>query len=170
MDQDAGFGIRQIVDIALKALSPGVNDATTAVICIDYLGAILTRLVLRGMPPMRRLDGGVLRLIARAPTFASLLDEAFDQIRQCAEGNSPILARQLRSLETIAAHTTNPRRRQALQRHAQLIAAVASRTVTWPADLAVVTTAATAAQGVLREPSRGASLDGGRRRPDSGPA
>ena len=47
IDQDSGFGIRQLVDIALKALSPGVNDTTTAIVCIDYLGAILTERVER---------------------------------------------------------------------------------------------------------------------------
>lgn len=41
IEQDAEFGIRQIVDIALKALSPGINDTTTAVTCVDYLGTIL---------------------------------------------------------------------------------------------------------------------------------
>ena len=40
VEQDAAFGIRQIVDMALKALSPGINDTTTAVMCVDYLSAI----------------------------------------------------------------------------------------------------------------------------------
>ena len=44
VQQDASFGIRQIVDIAMKALSPGINDTTTAVMCVDYLAAILTKL------------------------------------------------------------------------------------------------------------------------------
>ncbi len=44
VEQDAAFGIRQIVDMALRALSPGVNDTTTAVMCVDYLTAILARL------------------------------------------------------------------------------------------------------------------------------
>ncbi len=43
MEQDTTFGVRQIVDVALKALSPGINDITTAVMCVDYLTAILTR-------------------------------------------------------------------------------------------------------------------------------
>ena len=51
LQQDAGFGIRQIVDIAMKALSPGVNDTTTAVMCVDYLSAILARLAVRGIAP-----------------------------------------------------------------------------------------------------------------------
>jgi uncharacterized membrane protein len=50
VSQDAAFGIRKIVDIALKALSPGINDTTTAVICVDYLSAILARLAHRSIP------------------------------------------------------------------------------------------------------------------------
>ena len=47
VETDAAFGIRQIVDIAMKALSPGINDTTTAVMCVDYLAAILVRLAAR---------------------------------------------------------------------------------------------------------------------------
>jgi uncharacterized membrane protein len=48
--QDSAFGIRQIVDMALKALSPGINDTTTAVMCVDYLSAILARLTIQSEP------------------------------------------------------------------------------------------------------------------------
>ena len=57
VQQDAAFGIRQIVDIAMKALSPGINDTTTAVICVDYLTAILVRLATRRIAARRRLVG-----------------------------------------------------------------------------------------------------------------
>jgi uncharacterized membrane protein len=134
VQQDAGFGIRQIVDIAIKALSPGVNDTTTAVMCIDYLGAILARLAVRGIATSHRLDEGELRVIARGPSFESLLAEAFDQIRQNAEGNVAVLTRQLQALETIAGQTANARRRQVLRQQADLIAAVAERTITSPHD------------------------------------
>ncbi len=46
-ERDPAFGIRQIVNIALKALSPGIDDSTTAVMCVDYLAAILVRLATR---------------------------------------------------------------------------------------------------------------------------
>ena len=134
VQQDAGFGIRQIVDVAMKALSPGVNDTTTAVMCVDYLGAILARLAVRGIATPYRLDEGELRVIARGPSFESLLAEAFDQIRQNAEGNVAVLTRQLQALETIAGRTANARRRQALRQQADLIAAVADRTITSPHD------------------------------------
>jgi len=44
VEQDPAFGIRQLVDVALKALSPGINDTSTAAMCVDYLAAILARL------------------------------------------------------------------------------------------------------------------------------
>jgi uncharacterized membrane protein len=138
LQQDAGFGIRQIVDVALKALSPGVNDTTTAVMCVDYLGSILARLAVRGIATSHRLDGGELRVIARGPTFESLLAEAFDQIRQNAGGNVAILKRLIQTLETIAGQTSDPRRRQAVRQQAELIAFLAKRHVTTPHDLASV--------------------------------
>lgn len=136
VEQDASFGIRQLVDIALKALSPGINDTTTAVMCVNYLAAILVRLASRPIATIRRLDEGELRVIARGPSFASLLAEAYDQIRQNAKGNVAVLTRLLHALEIIADQTTKLRRRQAVQQQAELIVAVAERTILSPHDLA----------------------------------
>jgi hypothetical protein len=91
MAQDVGFGIRQIVDVALKALSPGINDTTTAVTCVDYLTAVLARLATRQFESPHRMDEGELRVIARGSTFPGMLGEAFDQIRQNAAGNVKVL-------------------------------------------------------------------------------
>ena len=129
VEQDASFGIRQLVDIALKALSPGIDDTMTAVICVDYLTAILVRLASRPIATARRLDQGELRVIARGPSFPSLLAEAFDQIRQNAAGNVAVLTRLLQALEIIAGQTANELRRQALRQQAELIVAVAERTI-----------------------------------------
>jgi len=134
VEQDASFGIRQLVDIALKALSPGINDTTTAVMCVDYLTAILVRLASRPFATARRLDQGELRVIARVPNFASLLAEAFDQIRQSAAGNVTVLTRLLQALEIIAGQTTNLRRRHALRQQMERIADVAERTIPSPHD------------------------------------
>jgi uncharacterized membrane protein len=134
VDQDASFGIRQLVDIALKALSPGINDTTTAVMCVNYLAAILVRLAPRPIATVRRLDNAELRVIAKGPSFASLLAESFDQIRQNAAGNTAVLTRLLQALETIAGQTANLRRRQALLQQAELIAALAERTIPSPHD------------------------------------
>ncbi len=141
VEQDASFGIRQLVDIALKALSPGINDTTTAVMCVNALAAILVRLASRPIATVHRMDQGELRVIVRGPSFASLLAEAFDQIRQNAAGNVAVLTRLLHALEIIAGQTANPRRRQSLRQQAELIADVAERTITSLHDRAGIDTA-----------------------------
>jgi uncharacterized membrane protein len=129
VEQDAAFGIRQIVDVALKALSPGINDTTTAVMCVDYLTAILARLAPRHVPSALRYEEGELRVIAKSPSFGSLLAESFDQIRGSTNGNVAILLRMLGALQTIASLTARPHRRQALGEQVRWIAELAERTV-----------------------------------------
>jgi len=115
LHQDCAFGIRQIVDMALRALSPGTNDTTTAVMCVDYLTAILAQLASREIPSSRRHEEGELRVITIGPTFAGLVSESFDQIRGSAVGNVAIMLRMLGSLQTIASLTASPSRRQVLR-------------------------------------------------------
>ncbi len=129
IEQDPAFGIRQIVDMASKALSPGVNDTSTAVMCVDYLTAILARLACRQFPPSHRYDGEALRVITIAPTFEGLLAEAFDQIRRSAEGNVAIMARMLGAIDTIASLTVTPCHRRALDEQVQWIAELADRSI-----------------------------------------
>jgi len=128
IEQDPAFGIRQIVDMALKALSPGVNDTSTAVMSVDYLTAILAQLAARKFPASHRYEGDELRVITVAPTFEDLLAESFDQIRGSAIGNAGIMVRMLGALETLAGLTTSPRRRRALHEQVMWIAEIAGRT------------------------------------------
>jgi len=134
VETDAAFGIRQIVDIAMKALSPGINDTTTAVMCVDYLAAILVRLSDRRIATSHRYDQGELRVLVRGPRFESLLSEAFDQIRQNAVGNVAIMSRMLCALQTIASQTANSSRRRAIHERVEWIAELAERTITSPYD------------------------------------
>ena len=127
--QDAGFGIRQIVDIALKALSPGINDTTTAVTCVNYLTAVLARLATQHIETAYRLDNGELRVIARGPSFSSMLGEAFDQIRRNAEGNVAVLLALLEALEVVAGRTQDAGRLQTIARQVELIAEVARSSI-----------------------------------------
>ncbi len=127
IEQDAAFGIRQIVDIALKALSPGVNDTTTAVVCIDYLGAILAALARQRIEQHYRSEEGEVQVIARGATFASLVREAFDQIRDVAGDNTAIYLRLLGALETVARQTGNERRSATLAAQVNLVADEAER-------------------------------------------
>ncbi len=134
VETDAAFGIRQIVDIAMKALSPGINDTTTAVMCVDYLAAILVRLADRRIATPHRFDQGELRVLARGPRFESLLSEAFDQIRQNAAGNVAIMSRMLCALQTIASLTASPNRRRAILERVEWVAELAERTIASPYD------------------------------------
>ena len=102
VDQDVAFGIRQIVDIVMKALSPGVNDTTTAVISIDYLTAICSHLAAHPFPSRFRFAENRLQVIARRPSFEDLIDLAFNQTRQNATNNVAIILRILHALEQIA--------------------------------------------------------------------
>lgn len=135
LEQDAAYGIRQLVDVALKALSPGINDTTNAVMCIDYLTAVLVRAAGRRIESPHRLDEkGELRLITRGATFGALVDESFDQIRQNAGGNVGVLGRMLWSLGKVADATASPHRRGVLARQARALDEVIHRTVPSPLD------------------------------------
>jgi uncharacterized membrane protein len=136
VDQDAAYGLRQIVDVALKALSPGINDTTTAITCIDFLGAILARLAQRSIDSPYRSDGGQVRVVTRGSTFPGLLTEAFDQIRQNAEGNVAVLVRLLQVLEILVERTADGERRRALRLQAEVIGETAARSVPAAVDRA----------------------------------
>jgi uncharacterized membrane protein len=134
VQQDCAYGIRQLVDMALRALSPGINDTTTAVMCVDYLTAILARLTSRENPSSRRYEDGELRVITIGQTFASLVAESFDQIRGSAEGNVAIMLRLLGALQAIASLTDSPSRRGVLREQAEYIADLAERSIKSPHD------------------------------------
>ncbi|MEZ5573877.1 MAG: DUF2254 domain-containing protein [Halioglobus sp.] len=136
VEQDPAFGIRQLVDMALRALSPGINDTTTAVMCVDYLTAILARLAVRTIPSSHRYDEGQLRVIAIGQTFASLVSESFDQIRGSAGGNVAILLRILDAFHTISGVAASRTCLQVLREQTECIAEVAARTIRSPHDRA----------------------------------
>lgn len=129
IEEDAGFGVRQIVDIALKALSPGVNDTTTAVTSVDWLGAVLVRLANREIETPFRTDGDTVRVIAPGPSFESLLALAVDEIRQNAAGNVSVLVALLEMIGRVMRATDTPARRRLLETHARLVAEAAARHV-----------------------------------------
>ena len=97
LQQDAEFGVLQIVDIALKAISPAVNDPSTAINCIDQLGRVLIRFATREEPESHYYDlPGVLRLSVPWISFEGLVDSAFEQIRHYATGDLAVCLRLLR--------------------------------------------------------------------------
>lgn len=143
VEQDAAYGIRQIVDIALKALSPAINDTTTAINCVDFLGAILARLASRRIAASGPSAGNRVGVIARGCTFQALLDQSFDQIRQNADRNVAVLIRALQILEMLSGRTTDVDRRLAIRAHADLFLETSERTVPSAHDRAVIRGAST---------------------------
>ncbi|MDQ2770850.1 MAG: DUF2254 domain-containing protein [Bacteroidota bacterium] len=135
LDQDVGFGLRQLVDIALKALSPGINDTTTAVMCVDWLGSLLRLLADRQLASPLRAASGQVRVLTMSPDFAGYLGTAFDQIRANAAHALAIYLRQLAALRTITAACPGPAARAALRQQADLTLEVAEATLTAPYDL-----------------------------------
>lgn len=132
VDQDIAYGIWELVDMALKALSAAVNDTSTGVLCVNYLTAILAHAVQRRSPPALRLHDGRPRLVRALPTFGALLDQAFDQIRHNATDNVAVIIRLLHGLETLARLTRDVERRADLLRHVCLVVDVAERSIRSP--------------------------------------
>lgn len=138
IEEDAGFGIRQIVDIALKALSPGVNDTTTALTCIDYLTAINLRLANRCIAQPLVFEKGRLRVIRKGPTFEQFFSESFDEIRMNAAGKATVILRLVHSFKTIGSATADPGRNLLISRHIALLADLTRKTVESDYDAAIV--------------------------------
>ncbi|MBA3602156.1 MAG: DUF2254 domain-containing protein [Parachlamydiaceae bacterium] len=107
IDEDVAFGIRQLVDIALKALSPGINDTTTAVMCLNYLTAILVQVVARKFTSSHHYEEEKLLIITNERNFKSFLDESFNEIRDNAKENITIILKLLESIQLIARQTTS---------------------------------------------------------------
>lgn len=97
MHQDAAFGFRQLVDIAERALSPGINDPTTAVQVIDQLHALLGELVTRDIPSPNRKVDGTLAVVLPRPDWAAYVALACDEIRRAGEAQMQI-QRRLRAM------------------------------------------------------------------------
>lgn len=126
--QDVEFTLRHLVDIALRALSPGINDANTALVVIDYLGAALSSLLGKQLPQRiyRDSSGGV-RIVARTSDYAGILDAALHQIRQSAASQPSVIIQMLRAIGRVGEHVRLPNQPDALLCHANLVAAAGLR-------------------------------------------
>lgn len=109
MQQDIEFGIVQIVDIALRAMSPAVNDPTTAISCVDQLSSIVIRWLSRAPPVSNFYDPPhVLRLVVPWINFSGLLDLAFEQIRHYSVADAAVSLRLMRAFADIASTVDEP--------------------------------------------------------------
>ena len=132
---DLEFAIRQLVEVAIRALSPGINDPHTAMCVLDRLGASLCDAV-----PLHLASGVTMRngrpaLVRPGIDYDGLVDSMFHMIRQNAAGSAAVLIRMLEVLASVAGCERDPARLGVLQRHADLILDDAERGVSNPSDL-----------------------------------
>jgi len=121
--QDIEFAVRQLVEIAVRALSPGVNDPFTAISCLDRLGSALCRVAQREFPsPYRQDDQGALRVVAPATTFRTIVDVAFNDIRAYARSSATVTIRLLHTITAVARCIRRPADKAVLREHVQMIA------------------------------------------------
>jgi uncharacterized membrane protein len=120
--QDIEFAVNQLVEIAIRALSTGVNDPFTTMTCVDHFGSALCRLAQRDMPSPYRYDTeDQLRVIAPVFTFPDFTDAAFNQIRQHGRSSTAVTIRLLETIAEVAGSLHRPEDRAALLRHAKMI-------------------------------------------------
>ena len=134
--QDLEFSIHQMVEIAARALSPGVNDPYTAISCIDNLTATMTYLAQAKFPSKYRNDEeGKLRIIANTLDFEGVLDAAFNQIRQFSGESAAVIVRLMEALKIIYGFTKKDRHKKAVLKHAKMVLNIGKQTIKEENDL-----------------------------------
>jgi len=140
--QDVSFGIDQLVEICIRALSSAINDTFTALTCVDWIGDSLAKVTGRWQPTrVYRDPGGAVRVIATEVTWERLVQRAFEKVRQAARGMPAVMIRQLDALARIMERTTAPQDRQVLLDQAAMIERLSARTVDEPSDRADISRA-----------------------------
>lgn len=120
--QDIKFSIDQLVEVAVRALSSGINDPFTAIACLDQFSTTLSELAGHNIPAGYYYDeDGHLRIISHAVTFDGIVNAAFNQIRQHGRSDIAVTIRLLEVIAIILARTSSDTQRQALVRQAEMI-------------------------------------------------
>ena len=137
IEQDPTFAFRILVDIAIKALSPAINDPTTAVLAIDQLHRLLRRVGLRQLRGEEICDAaGELRLIFRTPNWEDFVHLTCTEIRHCGAGSVQIMRRMRSMLENLM-QTLPPHRHAELRQQLELLDRTIEGHYTFPEDLAL---------------------------------
>ncbi len=135
--QDLAFAVDQLVEIAIRALSPAVNDTFTALTCIDWLGDSLCKVTTQWHPIRVHRDGhGFVRVITAHVSYARLVERAFEKIRQAGVGMPAVLIRQLETLTKIMEQTTTAEQRELLLHQAAMLHRAGEESVGEPSDRA----------------------------------
>ncbi len=120
--QDLEYSIQQMVEMALRAISPGINDPFTAITCIDHLSSTLSYLAKIEFPSENRYDDNEnLRIVANSIDFEGLLDTSFNQIRQFSGSVPSVTIKLMEALNVILSFTTKDEHKQAIIKHANMI-------------------------------------------------
>lgn len=151
MEQDVRFGLRQLVDVALRAISPAINDPYTAVQAIQHLSALMSTLTERRLAHRVLHDAaGIVRVGVPVPGFADYIDLACDQIRRSGSKEPAVVLGLLRLLANAATRAPSAERREAISAELELLVEDAERETPQPHDLSAVRAEAEHARGVLR--------------------
>ncbi|MFB8125621.1 DUF2254 domain-containing protein [Streptomyces bacillaris] len=135
LHQDLAFGLRQLTDIALRALSTSVNDPTTAVQCLDRIVQFLAVVVRLPLDTVHHRDRtGQVRLVQEGPEWEDLVDLAFEEIRWCVAGSPQVSRRLLAGLDDLLLLLAPEERKQPLVRHRALLVEAVERSVPVAAD------------------------------------
>jgi uncharacterized membrane protein len=139
LTQDLSFAVDQLVEIAIRALSPAVNDTFTALACIDWLGDGLCKIADRWKPEVVHRDRtGRVRLIIVTVGFRRLVERAHEKIRQASRGMPAVMIRQLDGLAKVMPYTSTSEQRRVLLEQAEMILRLSEESVSEPADRADV--------------------------------
>lgn len=138
--QDMEYAIRQLVEIAVRALSTGINDSFTAMTVIDQLGLSIELMMQRGTAQSVWCDeNGMVRLACKTTDFQGITDAAFNQIRQSATGQPAVLIHLYRLLSKLLnEHSRHDEHRRILTIHLNLVMQAAKRSIPDPYDLEAV--------------------------------
>ncbi|HMQ27935.1 MAG TPA: DUF2254 family protein, partial [Acidimicrobiales bacterium] len=137
VEQDLRFAVDQLVEIALRALSPAVNDTFTGLMCVNWLAGALLRLSEDPLPQRAHRDPtGAVRVIDRYLSFTDVTDSAFDKIRQAGSDNPAVLIRLLESVMLLGPQMRTDEQRWALRSQADMVWEGAVRDVRTGGDLA----------------------------------
>jgi uncharacterized membrane protein len=137
--QDLTFGINELVEMAVRALSPAINDPFTAMTCLDWIGTALCRVCGRAFPPAVICDDqGRVRLMMKALTFTDLTDAAFNPIREAGRANTAVTLRLLDTIMVVAQCARTEEQYAALLHHATVVVRGSSIGLPEAADRQVV--------------------------------
>jgi uncharacterized membrane protein len=139
LSQDVSFGIDQLVEIAIRALSPAVNDTFTAMTCVDWLGENLCTIVSSWHPArVHRDSNGYIRVMSAEPSYERLVQRSFEKIRQSSLGMPAVMIRELDALARIMDETTSEGQRRVLLEQAAMIDRACERSIPEAGDRADV--------------------------------